>query len=368
MKNLLFLLAVIGLIACTSDTNQDPTPTPDTPENRAELEAYFPPITGEDWETLDPEQLGWCPDKLAELQVLLEDKNTKAFLILKNGRMVAEWYMNGHGQDSLWYWASAGKTLTTYLIGKAQEENLLDIRQPTSDFLGEGWTSLPPAQEQQVTVWHQLTMTAGLDDGVPNSDCTHPECLRYKAEAGTRWSYHNAPYTLLGDVLEAATGESRNQLTRKYLHQTIGMDGGWFPTAGFNIPYFSTARSMARFGLLIQQEGVWNGTKLLGDDAYFRAMITPSQNLNESYGYLWWLNAGETHRLPQTQFLFPSRLIPSAPAEILAALGKNDQKIYVWPSEQLVFIRMGNSSGESVLAASSFDTQLWEKIMDLSCD
>ncbi|MEM6299522.1 MAG: serine hydrolase, partial [Bacteroidota bacterium] len=190
---------------------------------------------------------------------------------------------------------------------------------------------------------------------------------QYEAEAGTRWSYHNAPYTLLDEVLESATGENRNQLTRKYLHETIGMDGVWFQT-GFNVPYFSTARSMARFGLLIQQKGSWNGTQLFGDQEYFQAMTTPSQDLNEAYGYLWWLNAGETHRLPRTQFLFPSRLIPSAPAEVFAALGKNDQKIYVWPSEELVFIRMGDSAEESALAASSFDSQLWEKIMDLSCE
>ncbi|MEM6298828.1 MAG: serine hydrolase, partial [Bacteroidota bacterium] len=163
MKKLLFLLAIIGFVACTSETNEDPTPTPDTPDEPTNLEAYFPPNTGNEWETLNPEELGWCTDKLSEMQTFLEVKNTKAFLVLKNGRMVAEWYMNGHGQDSLWYWASAGKTLTTYLVGKAQEDGFLDIQQPTSDFLGEGWTSLEPNQEQQITIWHQLTMTSGLD-------------------------------------------------------------------------------------------------------------------------------------------------------------------------------------------------------------
>ncbi|MEZ5069123.1 MAG: hypothetical protein R2847_11860 [Bacteroidia bacterium] len=38
-------------------------------------------------------------------------------------------------------------------------------------------------------------MTSGLDDGVPDNHCTYDSCLVYLADAGTRWAYHNAPYT-----------------------------------------------------------------------------------------------------------------------------------------------------------------------------
>lgn len=43
-------------------------------------ELYFPPINGDDWETIDPETLNWCDDKIDELYNFLENQNTRAFL------------------------------------------------------------------------------------------------------------------------------------------------------------------------------------------------------------------------------------------------------------------------------------------------
>ncbi|MCB0588385.1 MAG: T9SS type A sorting domain-containing protein, partial [Phaeodactylibacter sp.] len=53
--------------------------------------------------------------------------------------------------------------------------------------------------------------------------------------------------------------------------------------------------------------------------------------------------------------------------DLIAALGKNDQKIYVVPSMGLVVVRQGESAGGIVPAASSFDNQLWQRIMALEC-
>ena len=171
---------------------------------------YFPPAFGV-WETTDPEALGWCEDELTDLQTFLDERDTKSFIILKEGRIVLEWYYDEFTQDSIWYWASAGKSLTATLVGIAQEEGFLSIDDPTSDYLGTGWTQLSPEQEEQITIRHQLTMTTGLNDIGVNVDCTDPECLTYLAEPGTRWAYHNAPYTLLGSVIEAASGQTLNQ-------------------------------------------------------------------------------------------------------------------------------------------------------------
>lgn len=66
--------------------------------------------------------------------------------------------------------------------------------------------------------------------------------------------------------------------------------------------------------------------------------------------------------LPQTQFSFNGQLTPNAPADMYAALGKNDQKIYVVPSQKLVVIRMGDSAGNVQLAVSSFDNELWGRL------
>jgi hypothetical protein len=66
--------------------------------------------------------------------------------------------------------------------------------------------------------------------------------------------------------------------------------------------------------------------------------------------------------LPGLQLVFSGSLMPNAPADMYAALGKNDQKIYVVPSQNIVVIRMGDSAGNVQLAVSSFDNELWGKL------
>ncbi|MFZ2899349.1 MAG: serine hydrolase [Saprospiraceae bacterium] len=326
---------------------------------------YFPPIGSDEWETVNPADLGWCTENIDSVLQYAEDKNTKALIVLKDGRIALEHYFGTFTQDSVWYWASAGKTITALLVGIAQQEGHLSIDDPASGYLGAGWTALTPEQEEQITIWHQLTMTSGLDDDVPDDFCTLDTCLIYKADAGDRWAYHNAPYTLLHDVLENATGISPQIYTYTRLSNKIGMSGLWLPS-GYNSIYFSKARDMARFGSLILNEGTWNQTVVLDDPDYFTDMVTPSQDLNKSYGYLWWLNGQSSHMLPGSQIVFPSPIMPDAPPDLIAGMGKNDQRVYVVPSEGLVVVRMGNSSGTIPVAAlSGFDNELWKRLMQV---
>lgn len=205
-------------------------------------------------------------------------------------------------------------------------------------------------------------MTTGLDDGVADPDCTLPGCLVYKADAGTRWAYHNATYTLLDSVIEKASGLTFNAYFQQKIRNKIGMNGLWIKSPHSNNVYYSNARSMARFGLLMLNKGTWDGIPILADTSYFNSQINTSQNLNLSYGYLTWLNGKASSMLPQTQIVFPVSIIPNAPADLYAALGKNDQKVYVVPSQKLVVIRMGNSAGGVNLAGDDFDNTLWGKL------
>ena len=331
----------------------------------AKAQIYFPPTVGNSWETRTPAELGWCEDQLPELVSLLESNNTKAFLVLKNGRIVIESYFGTFTQDSLWYWASAGKTLTSFLVGIAKQNGQLSINDLSSSYLGSGWTNCTVDQENAITVRNQLTMTSGLDDGVADDDCTLPICLNYLAPAGTRWAYHNAPYTLLDGVLEGATGQTLNGLVFSGLKQPTGMDGFFFQS-GYNNVYVSTARSMARFGILMQNSGNWNGNQLMTDANYFQEMITPSQNLNNAYGYLWWLNGQSSFMVPGSQLVLPGMLIPNAPADVYAALGKNGQILNVCPSEGLVVVRLGNAPDNS-LVPFILNDQIWEKLNAVLC-
>src|SRR5690606_22980472 len=95
-------------------------------------EYYFPPVFGNTWETINPEELGWCAEKIPSFYDYLDSTNTKAFIVLKDGKIVLEKYFGTFTQDSSWYWASAGKSLTALMIGIAQDENFLDINEKTS--------------------------------------------------------------------------------------------------------------------------------------------------------------------------------------------------------------------------------------------
>jgi hypothetical protein len=103
------------------------------------------------------------------------------------------------------------------------------------------------------------------------------------------------------------------------------------------------------------------------DTSYFRAMTNTSQNLNKAYGYLWWLNGKASLMTPGFQFVFPGTLMSNAPSDMYCALGKNDQKIYVVPSKNMVVVRQGNTAGGFNLAASAFDNVLWDYINKLDC-
>lgn len=327
-------------------------------------QTYFPPNNSTVWDTISYLNLNWCQNKIDSLYSFLETNNTKSFILLKNGKIVLEQYFNGHSDTSNWYWASAGKTITSFLVGMAQEEGYLEITDTTSNYLGNGWTSCNLIQEKKITIWNQLTMTTGLDDSV-SFDCTNDTCLEYLSDPGTRWAYHNAPYTLLRPVIESATGQGINLYNYQKLLNPIGMNG-IFLYSGYNNIFNSTTRSMARFGLLILNNGNWDGNQIMSDTNYFNQMLNTSQMLNKSYGYLWWLNGKSSSMIPGNQFVFNSDITPNAPDDLVSALGKNGQIINVVPSENLVWIRMGEAP-DSSLVPLNFNVAIWNYINELPC-
>lgn len=327
---------------------------------------YFPPLIGNTWETTTPASLGWCADRIDSLYNFLEEKNTKAFIVLKDGRIVLEHYFGTFTEDSLWYWASAGKTITGYLVGKAQEQGFLSLSDTSAKYLGHGWTSLTQQQEDSITIRHQLTMTTGLNDGAGDVDCTLPSCLQYLASAGTRWAYHNAPYTLLERVITNATSQNINVYTQNVLKSQTGMTGLWL-TVDYNNVFYSKARSMARYGILLQNRFKWNNTQLLTDANYVNAMLNTSQPYNYAYGYLTWLNGKGSYMVPSAQVKIPGSYAPAAPLDMYAAIGKNGQILSIAPSKGLVVVRMGDDPAAGDVPFTLCD-DIWQRLNYVMCN
>ncbi|THF49882.1 serine hydrolase [Flavobacterium supellecticarium] len=356
----LSLITLLAIASCSSENETSSGSTPVTPTESM----YFPPISSgtTTWETRSISDLGWNNSAVQPLLDYLEQKHSKSFIILVNGRIVMENYFNGHTANSYWYWASAGKTLTSTMTGIAQQEGLLNINNKVSDYLGNGWTSAPLAKENLIKCKNLLTMTSGLDDA-SNGDCVTPACLTYLADAGSRWAYDNV-YVKLQDVVATVAQTSFSNYFNSRLRDKIGMNGIWTNTSDGLSVYSSNSRSMARFGLLILNKGKWDNQQIL-NESYWNEATTTSQNINLAYGYLWWLNGKTSYHLPQSQYQFSGSIIPSAPSDMYMALGKNDQKIYIIPSKKMVIIRMGDAADSSNMALSDFDEVLWQKIKAL---
>jgi len=340
----LFSISVIILFTITSC---------EKPVNLPVAETEF------NWEMTSPAEQGWNESAVDDMIDYLESTNSKSFMIIADGKIAMEEYFDGHTAEDTWQWNSAGKTLVTTAIGIAHDEGIININNKVSDYLGNGWTSASQAKEDLITVRSLLTMTSGLDD---EPQIVRVANLTYLADAGSRWAYGNV-FQRLMDVIEQASDEPYEDFFNREVRDKLGMDGFWNNGLIYRI-YHSNTRSMARFGLMTAAGGMWEGERLLESD-YLNASTSTSQDINPSYGYMWWLNGKSSFMLPGTQQEFSGMLVPSAPADMYSALGKDEQRLYIVPSKNMIVVRMGEATGgggNDNFALSSFDDLLWEKI------
>lgn len=330
---------------------------------------YFPPAEGE-WQTVSPKDLGWDETALdAALQYAGESQST-GVVILHNGRMVAEKYWDAKnasprlrrmiaevldGNRTREDIASVQKSVTSFLCGVAVTKGLLNIDKPVSACLGEGWSKAKPEQEGAIAVRHLMTMTSGLNAG-----------LEYQVPPGSRWRYNTNAYAKTTKVLEAAVGKDMNALTAEWLTGPTGMrESKWEQRARLeaaveanSIGFVTSARDLARFGLLILAGAKWNGEDLLNNPAYLKESLSPSQALNPAYGLLWWLNGQSNYVEAAGGTRVDGALVPSAPGDMVQASGALGRKCYIVPSLGLVVTRLGDQPGDP-----RFDAKFWGLLM-----
>ena len=348
------LLAVLSVISYAGPSAQSP---------------YVPSDDGT-WQRVDPASVGWDADGLAAALDVAGSRRSSGVVILHQGRIMAERYWplddpsRGYrnflqGQDArgraIEDVASAQKSVVAVLMGIASERGLLRLDDPVTTYLGSGWSSALAQQERAITIRHLLSMSSGLATD-----------MSFAAEAGTRWLYNTPAYHHVMRVIEAVTGKDRNAVTRDWVTGKLGMAASsWTPRPwadpAIGVGFSTTARDLARFGLMIQAGGRWGDQVIVGDAAYLSAMLHPSQSLNPAYGYLWWLNGKEFVLAPNARAgRRNGPLIPSAPADLVAMQGALDRKLYSVPSLGLVVTRLGESgAGDGV----SFNEAFWQALM-----
>lgn len=314
---------------------------------------YFPPhpTASTDWEKLKSSDLNWDQAALQQLLEWLPTQDTRAFLVLKDGKIVVEEYWGakltgtgGMDQNSYWYWDAAGNAITVGLMGIAQQEKLLSIKDRSQKHLDGGWTSMPVAKEKNIRLVHHLSYTTGINDQVKNLFDFTPKSLNYQADAGQRWAYHPATFLLLEQVIQKVTGKEQEAYFKEKIGDPIGMKGFW-QKAGQSQSFYSDARSFGRFGLLMLAKGYWAGEQIW-EDVYTNEMVQASQKSNKSFGYNFWINGQESYQLPGNPRVYSGSFIPSGPADMYMAVGKNGQLLMMIPSKNLVIVRMGGAPGD----------------------
>ncbi|MBO9690810.1 serine hydrolase [Chryseobacterium sp.] len=304
-------------------------------------------------------------EKLEQLNQFNLEHKSRAFIIFQNGAIINEKYFGTKiinkmpfDENSNWYWASAGKSLTAVLIGIAQQDDLLSINDPVSKYLGR-WTGMDKKDEDKITVRNLLTMTSGLDY-MQDQQCGSASCFVFKNTSGTFWYYDTSAYSQLAKVIEKASHKSIDQYTYEKLSGTK-ISGKWIPFEN-GLVFSSNAKSFLQFGKLILNKGKLDGKTYYSYDDYFKHMIDSSQDLNPSYGYLWWLNGKNVIKLPGVEQPFNQSLVPEAPKDMFCALGKNGQILDIIPSQNLIILRMGeNPDGYSNMI--KFHRELWDQIL-----
>jgi CubicO group peptidase (beta-lactamase class C family) len=332
-----------------AETTVEAQAAPSDPETTTSA-APIPSTSSTSSTSPDPTDDPWAMADFAELDAFLDAADTEAFRIVEQGEVVHEWYRNdsSYGRDT----ASAQKSVLSLLVGRAIADGLFDLDTPIDDVLGVGWT--PHGQSAGITVRQLLSMTSGLDDQ-----------FAVIAPPGTMWRYSGA-FAALFDVLTTTTGRQLNEIADDWLFDPSGASTAQFYERRSSefapIGLFARASDLTAIGQMVldrAQPGV--------PDVWLDESLATSQPYNEAYGYLWWLNGKESFLLPgRAMVARPGPLVPSAPAGMVAALGKDDQKLYLVADLGLAVARLGGkAAARTELARSSFDDDLWQLLSQM---
>ena len=261
--------------------------------------------------------------------------NTTAVLVLQNDRVVAEEYGEGFGPDTPQRSWSVAKSLAGTVIGAAVQRGEVDVNAPAAlaDWSRDGDPRAAITLDQLMRMASGLTSdTAGNRTdalyfggvGVDEQVTTWPLITR----PGARFRYANNDI-LLAVLAIAPTFEAHPP---RALFQRLGMNDTWAETDWrgnymLSSQVWTTARDLARFGLLYLHDGVVDGERVLpeGWRDYVSRPSGPQPTGDQGYGATFWLmNRSD-----------------GIPADTISANGNRGQYVIIVPSRNIVIVRRG---------------------------
>jgi CubicO group peptidase (beta-lactamase class C family) len=318
-----------------------------------------------EWRSSTPENQGMSKAKLDALKEELASRKTRAFLVIRNDKIVYEWYAAGHGPNKKHGAASLSKpTVAGLALALLLGDGKVNLDTPVSELV-PAWNA--GRRKRKITLRHLGSHTSGLADaeegglshnkltgwkgdfwkqlGPPNDPFT---IARDKApvlfEPGTRLEYSNPGIAMLCYAVTAALKDTPAKdiriLLRDRVLRPIGVaDEEWSIGYGKTflvdgLPLVAgwgggsyTARAVARIGRLVLREGDWDGKQVLGKEAV--RQITGDAGLPGHCGMGFWTNADGRY--------------PKLPRDLYYGAGAGDQLLIVVPSLNLIVVRNGET-------------------------
>ena len=345
--------------ACSPGGDVDAAPGASSGDTPA-TEPVAPAYPGGEWTSVEPAAAGFDPAALDRLHQAAGAAASTCLVVTRDGAVVDEHYWDGATAGTTRQAFSVTKSLTSTLVGIAQDEGLLALDDPAVEHIPE-WRGTDSAS---VTVEDLLSGDSGRQwdfgtDYRDNMAIGAPDKTAFAvglgqdAPPGEMWAYNNSAVQTLSAVLESATGEDAAEYARSRLFEPIGMASSSMTTdsAGNVLTFMglqSTCPDLARFGYLMLNDGAWEGEQVVSSDYVERATRRSSTDLNAAYGLLWWVNheGAIASPAPATSgaddgVVAQGRLVPDAPDDAFWALGFRNQVVAVIPSEGIVAVRMG---------------------------
>ncbi|AUC93766.1 MULTISPECIES: serine hydrolase [Bradyrhizobium] len=285
-------------------------------------------------------------------------RHTRAVVVMKDGRIIAERYADGIGVDTPLLGFSATKSVISALIGILVRDGKLTVDQPVPI---AAWQD-PHDPRHAITVDQLLRHTAGLALGsslqaslmsalepvnrmkyVESDMASYAESIPLETAPGQAWNYHDGNYVILSHLIRDAAGGHAADVMRfahRELFDPLGMrnvvlefDAAGTPKGSGEM--LASARDWARFGQLYLDDGVVGGRRIL-PEGWVKYAASPTPHAWVGYGAGFWTNLGNSYG---ARF----RVDHGWPRDAFLAKGTIGQYVIVVPSQRLVIVRLGRS-------------------------
>lgn len=353
--SLILTLALLPTMAGCSQGTKDPNAPPPVSDEALRAVVKEPGT--------DREKLARAVDALFAPEM----GETRAVVVMKNGRIVAERYAEGYHENTRFISWSMAKSVTGVMIGMLVSDGRLRLDE----------TAPVPAWQRsgdprgEITLRQLLQMRSGLRhaeaiDPVYQSDevrmlfldgrdnmARYAEDQPLEAEPGRKFEYSTATSVILADLAARVLSpgpdpDSRRHAVADYLRTRLFEPAGMksmlseFDASGTLIGgslIHGSARDWARFGEFLRNKGSVKGAQIIPRQ-WIEFMVTPSPR-EKQYGAQVWLNRAPTNGEPS---LFPDR----GPKDLFACIGHLGQYVIVSPGQGLTVVRLGKTQDDKL--------------------